>query len=302
MPEESKRLGRGLSSAFSALQEHTPQRMRSLTDLAAGPATQPARQIPTELIDPNPFQPRQHVDPQTLAALAESLRHCGILQPLVVRPRGDRFELVLGHRRWQAARQAALPELPAIVRHASDEQMLELALVENIHREDLNALDRATAYRQYRERFGLTAEQIAQRVGEDRTTVTNYLRLLELPEPVRAMLADGSLAMGPARALLGLEAPEEQIRFARRIIAESLSTRHVERLIQQRRSSTPLAAPRPKRPLIQDLEERFEAALGAKVQVFESRKKNTGRVVIHYASLDDFDRIAQRLGIELSES
>jgi ParB family chromosome partitioning protein len=276
--------------------------MHSLTGALTNAEAPPARQIAIQAIRPNPFQPRQTMDPEALAALAESIRRSGILQPIVVRQRGGHFELVVGHRRWQAARQAGLAQLPAMLREASDEEMLELALIENIHREDLNAMDRAAAYQQYRQRFGLTAEQIAERAGEDRSTVSNYLRLLDLPEAVRQMLRDGALGMGQARALLGISDPLEQTRFATRIIRDALSVRQVEHLVQQQRRGVKPEETRQKRPLIQELEQRFAQVLGTKISILEGRGKNSGRIVIHYRNLADFDRVAERLGWRMEEA
>ncbi|HUW82001.1 MAG TPA: ParB/RepB/Spo0J family partition protein [Phycisphaerae bacterium] len=301
MPAENKRLGRGLDSVLSSAYEHTPDRLSALADQPPAAPAPPAKTIAIEAIEPNPFQPRQLVDEQALAQLSESLRRDGLLQPLVVRQRGGRYELIVGHRRWQAARLAGLTTLPAVVRQASDQQMLELALIENIQREDLNPIDRALAYRHYHQAFGLSAEQIAERLGEDRSTVANYLRLLDLPDDVRKMVAAARLGMGQARALLGLGQGDAITRFATRIIEDGLSVRQVERLVQQRRAPRePTTAPQ-KRPLIQQVEEAFAANLGTKVHVFEGRKKNSGRIVIHYRSLDDFDRIVERLNIPLEE-
>ncbi|MFQ6048785.1 MAG: ParB/RepB/Spo0J family partition protein [Phycisphaerae bacterium] len=276
----------------------TDQRAGSTPGAASPTQRHGSRSIAVSAIAPNPFQPRNRPEQGQLAELAESIRRNGLLQPVVVRQRGASFELVIGHRRWQAAQQAGLAEIPAVVRQASDEQMIELALIENIHREDLNPIDRANAYWQYKQRFGLTAEQIAERVGEDRSTVANYLRLLELPEHVKSLLADGSLGMGQARALLGLAEPSQQIGWATRIIRQGLSVRQVERLVQQHKAGR---AEKKKRPLIREIEDRFAAALGTPVQILEGRKRNSGRIVIHYRSLEDFDRIVQRLGVELAE-
>ncbi len=300
MPAENRRLGRGLDSVLSSAYEHTPDRLSALADQPPAAAT-PAKTIAIEAIEPNPFQPRQIVDEQALAQLSESLRRDGLLQPLVVRQRGGRYELIVGHRRWQAARLAGLSQLPAVVRQATDQQMLELALIENIQREDLNPIDRAQAYRHYRESFGLTAEHVAERLGEDRSTVANYLRLLDLPDDVRDLVAAGQLGMGQARALLGLADADLIRRFASRVIGDGLSVRHVERLVQHGRAPREPTAASPKRPLIQQVEEAFAASLGTKVHVFEGRTKNTGRIVIHYRSLDDFDRIVERLNIPLEE-
>ena len=238
----------------------------------------------------------------SLDALAESIRRTGVIQPITVRQVGAHFELIAGERRWRAAQKAGLTELPAIARTASDEQMLEIALVENIFREDLNAIDRARAYRRYCDEFGLTADQVAERLGEDRTTVVNYLRLLELPEVVRDMVRNGRLSMGHARALAGLDNAQKIERIAQLAIANSLSVRAIEELVRKDKAgsiSTPPVdhAKAEKRPNVRDLEQQFVRALGTQVEILESRKKGTGRIIIHYFTLDDFDRVAERLGV-----
>lgn len=253
---------------------------------------------------------------QGIAGLAGSIKRNGIIQPIVIRPLSDpsaagasvaqgtvKYELIAGERRWRAARAAGLSDVPAILRDATEDQLLELALVENIHREDLNAIDRALAYGQFRDRFGLAAEQIGERVGEDRTTVTNYLRLLDLPSAIQDMVAADLLSMGHARALAGLRSHEEQMKLAESAIRRSLSVRALEESVRKLRGAAkPTAsgkAPgnRNKRPLIRDLERRFTQILKTKVAIQEGKVKNTGQIVIEYNSIDDFEGICERLGI-----
>lgn len=247
---------------------------------------------------------------QGIERLAESIRQNGIIQPVVVRPATKslgaqdavKYELIAGERRVRAARAAGLTEIPAIVRDVTEQQSLELALVENIQREGLNPIDRALAYQEFRDQFGLTAEQIGLRVGEDRTTVTNYLRLLELADLVRDMVASDLISMGHARALAGLRSKQDQQTLAEGIVRKGLSVRALEDLIRRRRGGgrtevAKLSSANKKRPLIRDLERRFSQALQTKVIIQEAGRKNHGKIVIEYHSLDGFESICERLGI-----
>jgi len=201
------------------------------------------------------------------------------------------------------ARAAGLSDVPALLRDATEEQLLELALVENIHREDLNAIDRAIAYGQFRDKFGLAAEQIGERVGEDRTTVTNYLRLLDLPSEIQDMVSSDLLSMGHARGLAGLRSEAEQIKLAEHAVRKGLSVRALEESVRKLRAPARMtsAVKTPgglnKRPLIRDLERRFTQILKTKVTIQERGAKNTGQIVIEYHSIDEFEGICERLGI-----
>jgi len=265
--------------------------------------------IRCDAIRPNPYQPRADIPETSLDELAESIRRTGVIQPIIVRRQGAAYELIAGERRWRATQKAGISEIPAVVRSANDEQMLEFALIENIFREDLNAIDRANAYRRYCDAFGLTADQVANRLGEDRTTVTNYLRLLELPPSVQDMVRDGRLSMGHARALAGLDDRQKIEKVANIAYTNSFSVRAIEELVRKEKDNRrPIPAPTPssvvaaqKRPHIRDLEQQFVRALDTKVEILESRKKGAGRIVIHYFTLDDFDRVAERLGIHWQE-
>lgn len=306
MQPPPKRLGRGLNSLISATrapQEEAPVPAEAKAAPSA-PPDKPSGLLPVDKLKPNPFQPRREIPPEQLQALADSIRKHGILQPLVVRsPKGGVHEIIAGERRWRAAQLAGLTEVPVVIRDADDRQMLEFAIVENIFREDLNAIDRATAYRRYCDEFSLSAEEVAQRLGEDRATVSNYLRLLDLPSDVKQWVAEGQLGMGHARALLGIRAPAELARLAKRVIDEGLSVRAVEKLVREKTAgrggaTRPLEESDSKRPQIRNLEQAFVRALGTKVEINESARKGSGRIVVHYFSLDDFDRIMERLGIE----
>jgi len=302
-PREQKRLGKGLAALIHGTIE--PQSVTTHEPIAAeqDPQARGAlRVIRCDALRPNPFHPRSDIADAGIDALAESIRQTGLVQPITVRQVGAHFELIAGERRWRAAQRAGLSELQAIVRPATDEQMLEIALIENIFREDLNAIDRAQAYRRYCDQFGLTAEQVAGRLGEDRTTVTNYLRLLDLPTSVQDMVRDGRLSMGHARALAAIADRQKIEKIAVFAATNFFSVRALEELVRKEKDGArpAPAAPLPepaKRPHVRDLEQQFVRALGTKVEILESRKKGAGRIVIHYFTLDDFDRVAERLGI-----
>lgn len=297
----NRRLGRGLASLIQGPEAVGIPHVASDSSGAPPAAPSGVRMIPCTQIRPNRFQPRSDVSESEIDSLAESIRKTGVLQPILVRPDGHGFEVIAGERRWRAAERAGLAHIPAIVREASDEEMLEIALVENIFREDLNAMDRACAYRRYCEHFGLTAEQVASRLGEDRTTVTNYLRLLELPPSVQEMVRDGRLSMGHARALAGLADQARIEKLAKIASTNFFSVRALEELVRKEKAGSQAAAGGAtpiKRPHVRSLEQQLMGALNTKVEILESRRKGVGRIVIHYYSLDDFDRIAQRLGLE----
>lgn len=327
MSEPTRRLGRGMSSLLSSPGSTKLAGQLAVSDSRApesgdgGPAQLRYRvmRIPIEYIAPNPNQPRRAISESGVARLAASIRANGLIQPIVVRPLAPegqfsqegpksaqntvKYELIAGERRWRAAKSAGLPDLPALVRQADSQQMLELSLIENIQREDLNAIDRAVAYQQFRDRFDLSAEQIGERVGEDRTTVTNYLRLLELSKAVQNLVSQNVLSMGHARALAGLHSAEEQLALAEATVRKGLSVRALEDVIRSRRqpaSSSSATGPvkvKGKRPLIRDLERQFTQALKTRVTIQESGRKNRGKVIIEYNSVDDFQGICERLGI-----
>jgi len=245
------------------------------------------------------MQPRKDFDESAMQALAASLRERGAIQPVVVRPAAGGFELVAGERRLRAAAMAGLTELPAIVRSASDTDMLELALIENIQRADLNPVERAKAYKALQDKHGLSHEQIASRMGEDRATVTNHIRLLSLDEPTLDLVAKGVLTMGHARAILGIENNQMRSSLVARIQSAGLSVRQTEAAVAKLRKAGPLAAAvEPQtRPPVKDLERRLSGSLGTRVQIREGRRRHTGKIIVEYYSIDDFERIMLRLGI-----
>jgi len=260
-------------------------------------------------IHANKYQPRDHFDEETLDALTNSVRELGVLQPLLVRRDGDRYELIAGERRWRAAKRAGLQDVPVIVREADDTTSLEQALVENLHRQDLNALEEASAYQQLVDDFDFTQAKIAKRVGKSRSAVANIMRLLALPNSVQRFLSDGRLSAGHARALLGIDNEAEQVALAERVVAEDLTVRDVERIMKGEPIGQDIVTPAPtdsnspvspspakksgagktRAPAVLELERLLSDRLDTSVGVSLGAKK--GKIVIDYADLDDLERI-----------
>jgi len=275
-------LGKGLSSLIPA-------------DLETDGATY--REIDVSEVVPNQFQPREYFDEETLKALAASVAEVGIIQPIVVRAVEDGgYELIAGERRWRAAKRAGLPSIPALVRTSDDRLSLETAVVENLHRQDLNALEEAAAYQQLVEDFGLTQDEVAGRVGRSRSAVANTIRLLQLPAPVQRLVVEGQISAGHARALLSTSDRSKQEKLARLIVRDQLTVRQVEDLlrdIDSDGSTEPAAAP-PAPPLVADagvleLEELLAARLETRVSV--RLGKGSGKLLVEFADLDDLERI-----------
>jgi ParB family chromosome partitioning protein len=245
-------------------------------------------------IDLNPQQPRKDFDESTLAELKDSLKTNGILQPILVRKRDSRYELIAGERRFRAARELGWTTVPVLIKEATDENSLEIALIENIQRKDLNPMEEARAFMKLIRDYELTQEKIAERVGKNRVTVANILRLLQLPGEVQELIEKGSISFGHAKAILGIESPSEQSKLAKEIVAHGLSVREVEERVQERRRLPIHRVRTLKRdPAIREVEERLERALHTKVRVKQGVKK--GRIEVEYYSLDDFERLLQLL-------
>ncbi len=245
---------------------------------------------PSELRS-NPKQPRHVFREEALQELAESIRRDGVQEPVLVRKVGDHYELISGERRVRASIMADKKLIPAVVREVSDQDMLKLGIIENIQREDLNAMETAQAYQDLMDEFGWTQEQVSQEVGKKRATVANSLRLLNLPETVQAMVADGSLSMGHARALLSIESVSGQINAARKIVTEGLSVRQAEKLATEQKGSAKPPAPKPpKDPNVAQLEDDLRRRLGTKVHL-KTQDGGKGRIEIEYFSLDELDRL-----------
>lgn len=293
MTNKRKVLGRGLAALI-------PGASAPLEAAREEGPTGTLRTVGIEEIRPFRGQPRKRFDEQALAELADSIRNQGILQPLLVRndPEGG-YELIAGERRWRAAQRAGLHEVPVLVRQLGESEAFELAMVENLQRADLNPIEEAEGYRRLIDEFGYTQDSVAARVGKDRTTVTNALRLLKLPAGVRHMVSEGRLTMGHARALLALDSEGAMERLARLIPARQLSVRQVEALVK--REKNPEGAeqgasrvPSPPSASAKDLTNRLQHALGVRVKVVES-DRNRGHLEIHYNSLDELDRVLARL-------
>jgi ParB family transcriptional regulator, chromosome partitioning protein len=275
MPRKS--LGRGLEALL-------PSSQTSVEEIAL------------DRIDPNPQQPRKAFSAEGLEELAQSVAREGILQPVLVRRKGLRYELVVGERRWRAAAQAGLPTIPALVTDHPDERMLELALIENLQREDLGPLEVAQAYRMLMEQHALTQEALADRVGKKRSSVANYLRLLDLPPEVKEAVQNERLSMGHARALSGLDSTEAQRSLAERVQSQELSVREAEELVR-RQKRAPRSRPRPQRTgarvHLDAVQEQLSEALSTPVQVQGTQKR--GRIVIEYYSMEQLNGLLERL-------
>ncbi|MBL7133431.1 MAG: ParB/RepB/Spo0J family partition protein [Phycisphaerae bacterium] len=307
------RLGRGLSSLIADSAGAKAQDLPQQYVPAAVPAERATDkgepvQIPIESIAPNPYQARRDFKESELAELANSIAQQGILQPIIIAPGqgdvGKPYAVIAGERRLRAATQLGLQKVPCIIRQASRQQMLEWALIENVQRTDLNPVERAHACRDYIDRFGLTQAQAAQRLGQPRATVTNYLRILDLPEVIHEMLIGGSLSFGHAKVLAGLAGDEErQIALAGVAGRKSLSVRQLEKLAASSQAAAPAgaAAPEPKckPPYMVDIERQLTTAMGAPVVIKPGRARNTGKIIIEYHGIEEFDRIAQALGVEI---
>ncbi|HLK92216.1 MAG TPA: ParB/RepB/Spo0J family partition protein [Polyangia bacterium] len=294
-------LGRGLAALIPGAP--APPAPGQAARRTSDSARDGVRTIAVEEIHPSPGQPRTVFDDARLDELAASIKTQGIIQPLIVRARagqGDNagYELIAGERRWRAAQRAGLHEVPAVVRDVAPTQAFEMALVENLQREDLNPLEEAAGYQRLVDEFGYTQEQLSERVGKDRSTVANALRLLRLPDSVRALVAEGRLSMGHARALLGLEAAAAMEKLARRIVVGELSVRKVEELVRKARDEgrAPAAVTAGRQPSTsaRDLSLRLTRALGTRVEVVEVGQER-GQVVIHYHSLDQLDALLGKL-------
>jgi ParB family chromosome partitioning protein len=247
-----------------------------------------ARRLPVSEIRANPYQPRQQVE-EDISELVASVKEKGVLQPVIVRRRRDGYELVMGERRLRAAKLAGLETIPAVIRQVEDGQLLELALIENVQRTDLNPVDEALAYKRLNEEFGLTHEDIARRVGKDRSTVTNAVRLLSLPFKCRDALAARKINAGHARALLSLANRREQVELCERIVADGLSVRAVERMCGERRPA-PKRGPKEKDIHLREVEEVLQQYLGTKVVITPAGAK-PGRIAIDYFSAEDLTRL-----------
>lgn len=308
--EKPKHLGRGLGSLLGPIKFNSSEAVSQLPEAASTVSFPPdvqlkesLREIELNSITPNPYQPRTVWNPDELEDLAQSIKANGLIQPIIVRQSGDVYELIAGERRYRAAKLASLTTIPALVRKATDEQMLELSLVENIHRSNLNPIERAKAYQKYITTFSLTQAEAAERLGENRSVVTNYLRLLDLPEEIQNMLIEGRLSMGHARAILALPTEELRRKLANRAMAGRLSVREVERLVRKYLTGTGQykIIPNVKPAHIEDLERKLSSHLGTKVTIDTRKNGQRGKITIEFYSLDEFDRITEKMGLMAAE-
>ena len=281
MKEKRPRLGRGLDALFGDGQR--PDTLSASPDAI--------RTLPIERLQRGRYQPRTHMEPEALNALADSIRAQGIVQPILVREVTGGFEIIAGERRWRAAQIAGLAEVPVIVRDIPDQAAMAVALIENIQREDLNPLEEAAGLKRLQEEFGLTHDEIAAHVGRSRAAVTNLLRLLGLAPEVRELLETGRLEMGHGRALLGIADASAQAALAREVAAQGLSVRETERRVQRHgRPTPPKAAPDPD---VETLERRLTETLGARVRI-QTRRAGAGRITIDYHSMDELEGLLGR--------
>ena len=245
-----------------------------------------------EEVQPNPFQPRKSFADEQLQELVDSIREKGILQPLIVRPKGDRYELIAGERRWRAAQKAGIKEVPILIKDVSETEMLELSLIENIQREDLNPIEAAEAFKRLMDQFHLTQEEVSKKVGKDRTTIANTIRLLKLPPEVKQSLAEGKISMGHARAFLSLDGVDKQKALLKRLLLNGLSVRQIENLAKRLRAKSH-SLPRKPMPEWGSLVEELQRALGTKVKIVGQKKR--GKIEIEYYSPEELDRIIELL-------
>ena len=283
MSKRTPRLGKGLEALLAGTSDERPG------DVVA---------VGTEAISPNPFQPRRTFDEEKLRELADSIGTHGVVQPIIVRRSGDAFQLVAGERRWRAAKLAGLDEIPALVEDLGDRDVMEIALIENLQREDLSPVEEARAYEVLQKEFSLTQRELAQRVGVSRSQVANVLRLLQLPEEIQGMIQSGLLSMGHAKIVLGLE---EDLRegFASEIAERGWSVREAEKAATRVGTAERPRSPKPPGPtdvFLRDIERRLTSALNSRVNVRSSGKR--GKIVIEYRDIDDLERLLATLGVE----
>lgn len=292
--DKRKALGRGLESLLPTRPLNQPVTMPAAQGVGS------TQEIPVDSIDPNPYQTRRRINETALEELAESIRVSGVVQPVVLRPVANgRFQLVAGERRWHASKRAGKTTIPAVVRQISNEQAMEITIIENLQREDLNPVEQARAFERLSREFGLTQEQIASRTGKDRASISNFVRLLKLPEDVQNALEAGTLSFGHGKVLLALAGfPEHLERAAREIIEKQLSVRQTEELVARLLNPQPAEQKQekpaiPVDPNVREAQRSLESSLGVKVEIHD--RKGKGKIVLKYGSLEDFDRIVEAL-------
>src|SRR5689334_1206656 len=292
--DKRKALGRGLDSLLPAKPAAAPIAM------PASHTGGSAQEVLIDSIDANPYQTRRRINEAALEELAESIRSSGVVQPVVLRPGPNgRFQLVAGERRWHASKRAGKTTIPAVIRQISNEQAMEITIIENLQREDLNPIEQAKAFERLSREFGLTQEQIAARTGKDRASIANFIRLLKLPESLQDAMEAGVLSFGHGKVLLALAGfPEHMERAAREVIEKQLSVRQTEELVgkllnPQAAEQKQAKPPRQLDPNVRDAQRSLESSLGVKVEIQD--RKGKGKIILKYGSLEDFDRIVEAL-------
>lgn len=301
MPTKGKGLGKGLDSLIP-IPQTAPNKAKSENAALTGKAE---TMVKITKVEPNRDQPRKHFDEDALQELADSIRQFGLLQPILVQDRKDYYEIIAGERRWRAAKLAGLKEVPVIIKNYTDREIVEISLIENIQREDLNPIEEALAYKRLLEEFDLKQDEVAERVSKSRTAVTNSIRLLKLCDGVQQMIIDDMLSTGHARALIPIEDEEQQLLLAQRIFDEKLSVREVEKLVKG------ILNPKEEKPkkdeppqavqyIYEDIENRLKEKLSRKVEITAKGSSGSGKIELEFYSNDDFDRLIEALsGINL---
>ena len=294
MAIKGKGLGKGLDTLIPS--EYVPPKKGNEDQKGANEAE---TIVKITKVEPNREQPRKHFDEDALQELADSIKQFGLLQPILVQDRGDYYEIIAGERRWRAAKLAGLKEVPVIIRNYTNQEIVEISLIENIQREDLNPIEEALAYKRLLEEFNLKQDEVAERVSKSRTTVTNSMRLLKLCDGVQQMIIDDMLSTGHARALIPIEDAEQQLQLAQRIFDEKLSVREVEKLVKGilKPDDKPKKEETPKnlQYIYQDIEDRLKEKLSRKVSINAKGKNGAGKIEIEFYSNEDLDRLIEFL-------
>ena len=293
MAAKARGLGKGLDSLIPS---STPVTNKEDSKPEAKPE-KPDTFVDINLVEPNREQPRKHFDEDALQELSDSIKQYGLIQPILVQDRKSYYEIIAGERRWRASKMAGLKKVPVIIRNLTEQEIVEISLIENIQREDLNPIEEAQAYKRLLEEFNLKQDEVAERVSKSRTAVTNSMRLLKLCDEVQQMIIDNMLSTGHARAIISIEDPEEQYALAQKIFDEKMSVREVEKYIKGMNKT---AKPKKKKnesleAIYESTEEKLKNALGTKVQITSREKEGSGKIDIEFYSHDDFERIIEKL-------
>lgn len=290
----AKGLGKGLGKGLDAMIPDKVNKSPSTKEITVTPTEDQAVMVPINKVEPNKEQPRKHFNEDALLELSESIKQMGIIQPIVVQDRESFYEIIAGERRWRAAKQAGLKKIPVIIKNYSEQEIVEISLIENIQREDLNPIEEAFAYKRLLEEFNLKQDEVAERVSKSRTAVTNSIRLLKLDDRVQQMVIDDLIQTGHARALLGIEDKEKQYSMAQKVFDEKLSVRETEKLVKkaqkEKEEVQKTKMDQQLEIIYQDLEEKMKQILGTKVSI-NAKDENKGKIEIEYYNKEDLDRL-----------